>query len=75
MFKEIKIEFWGMLGTGVAMGLTGMGISTLSQELIGHKLGYGRMSFKNVFKIAISSGLTTVGVMYAIDRIDKEMKK
>lgn len=42
-----EIEFWGTLGTGVAIGITGMGLSTISYELTGHKLGYGKLGVKN----------------------------
>ena len=48
---------------GSVIGITGMIISSLSQELCGHKLGYGKIGVRNVFKITLSSGLTTVLVM------------
>lgn len=49
--------------TGTTIGITGMLFSSLSQELTGHKLGYGKIGLKNALKITLSSGLSTVLVM------------
>ena len=57
--------------TGSAIGLTGMLISSLSNELTGHKLGCGKIGLKNGFKITLSSGLTTVLVMNIAKYVSK----
>ena len=44
-----EIKFSETLATGVAIGLVEMGISTLSYELFGVKLGYGRLGCKECF--------------------------
>lgn len=49
--------------TRTAIGITGMLLSSFSNELTGHKLGYGNIGLKNAFKISLGSGLTTVLVM------------
>ena len=60
---------------GACIGVVGMGLSTLSQELFNVKLGYDRFGFKNVFKVVISSGLTTMVVIKTADAIYEKMDK
>ena len=58
--------------TGASIGITGMLISSVSQELTGHKLGYGKIGLKNAFKISLSSGVITCFVMRVAKYVNKK---
>ena len=57
--------------SGAAIGLTGMVISSLSKGLTGHKIGYGDIGLVNGFKIVISSGIASIGVMKIAERVQQ----
>ena len=59
---------------GSTIGLTGMLISSLSNELTGHKLGYTNIGLKNGFKIIISSGLVGCLVMKAEEKYEESQR-
>ena len=61
-----KYVKWQTFGTGALVGVVGSTISMLSNEVIRTPLGFSPMSFKNVVKVGIVSGLSTMGVMWEI---------
>ena len=65
----------GTLGTGVAIGVVGSTLSMIFDELLKIKLGYSSMSCKNFLKVSITSGATTLAVVYGIDEIKKQIDK
>ena len=71
--SDNKIDFWGSLGTGVAIGVVGSTLSMISDELLRVKFGYSSMSIKNVIKVSITSAVTTLAVLYGLDEIKKQM--
>ena len=73
--SNMQFKFGEQFVTGAEIGLVGMGLSSLSQELIGHKLGYRKIGLKNGFKIIMSSGLTTILVMNTVEYINKKWKE
>ena len=61
------------LGSGVLIGVVGSTISAASNEFLHVPLAFSPMSFKNFLKVAVVSGLSTMGVVWGIEEI-KEWK-
>ena len=62
-------------GAGVGIGLLGSLTSQLSHSLFGTSLGYCPLGIKNLFKVGISSGLSTLAVTALYDEIQTMRKK
>ena len=68
--KNVK---WQTFRTGAVVGVVGSTISMLSNEVMRTPLGFSPMNFKNIVKVGIVSGLSTIGVMWGYDEY-KEWK-
>ena len=67
---HVKMSKLKTFGIGVGVGLLGSLTSQLSHSLYNTSFGYSPMGIKNLFKVGISSGLSTLGVIALYDEIE-----
>ena len=69
------MNFGELSETGIAIGMVGSTLSMISEEPLKIKLGYSSMSVKNFIKVSITSGATSLAVVYGFDKIKRELDK
>ena len=60
---------------GAGIGITGSVLSELSRKITGKQLGFSPMSFVGTFKVALVSGVSTLGFMAGYDYIEGWQRK
>ena len=75
MVVHEKMSKINTFGAGVGIGLLGSLTSQLFHSIFNISLGYSPMGIKNLFKVGISSGLSTLAVTAAYDEIQVYRKK
>ena len=60
---------------GAGIGITGSVLSMLTKGITGKQLGYSPMTFGNTFKVAIASGISTLGFMAGYDYVEGWAKR
>ena len=72
---HVKMDKFKTFGTGVGVGLLGSRTSNIFSSIFNTSLGYSPLSIKNFFKVGITSGVSTLGVIALYDEIATYMKK
>ena len=59
---------------GARIGITGSIISMLGREITGRSLGFSQMTLGSTAKVALTTGISTLGFLAGVDYIE-EWKK
>ena len=71
---HVKMSKWKTFGTGVGVGLLGSLTSQIFHSVFNTSLGYCPLGIKNLFKVGISAGLSTLAITAAYNKF-KTMRK
>ena len=72
---HVKMDKLKTFGTGVGVGLLRSLSSHIFSSVFNTSLGYSPLGIKNFFKVGITSGLSTMGVIAVYDELATYLKK
>ena len=64
---HVKMNKWKTFGAGVGVGLLGSLSSQIFHSLFNTNLGYSPLGIKNLFKVGVCSGFSTLAITALYD--------